>query len=100
MSLNVLAYAKVLEHAIDVFGTQRLAEEWLGRPCKYQDASLSALAPVSCGTSLEASRRDEADPRAATHARQEEHGSRSAHESYGDCPRRIIFAHTVVPRDD
>ena len=30
-------YAKVLEHAINVFGTQKLAEEWLGRPCKYLD---------------------------------------------------------------
>jgi putative toxin-antitoxin system antitoxin component (TIGR02293 family) len=27
-------YAKVLEHAMHVFGTQKLAEEWLGRPCK------------------------------------------------------------------
>ncbi|WP_449430489.1 antitoxin Xre/MbcA/ParS toxin-binding domain-containing protein [Pseudomonas putida] len=28
-------YAKVLEHATQVFGTQELAEEWLGRTCKY-----------------------------------------------------------------
>ncbi|WP_426117246.1 antitoxin Xre/MbcA/ParS toxin-binding domain-containing protein [Pseudomonas sp. DSP3-2-2] len=28
-------YAKVLEYATNVFGSQRLAEEWLGRPCKY-----------------------------------------------------------------
>lgn len=28
-------YAKVLENAISVFGSQKLAEEWLGRPCKY-----------------------------------------------------------------
>lgn len=28
-------YAKVLEHATDVFGSQASAEEWLGRPCKY-----------------------------------------------------------------
>jgi putative toxin-antitoxin system antitoxin component (TIGR02293 family) len=28
-------YAKVLEYAINVFGSQKLAEEWLGRPCKY-----------------------------------------------------------------
>lgn len=28
-------YAKVMEHAIKVFGTQKLAEEWLGSPCKY-----------------------------------------------------------------
>ena len=24
-----------MEHAIKVFGAQKLAEEWLGRPCKY-----------------------------------------------------------------
>lgn len=28
-------YAKALEHAIAVFGTQKCAEEWLGRPCRY-----------------------------------------------------------------
>lgn len=28
-------YAKALEHAIKVFGSLRLAEEWLGRPCQY-----------------------------------------------------------------
>lgn len=28
-------YACVLEQAINVFGTQKSAEEWLGRPCKY-----------------------------------------------------------------
>ncbi|RON55740.1 antitoxin Xre/MbcA/ParS toxin-binding domain-containing protein [Pseudomonas frederiksbergensis] len=28
-------YACVLEHAIRVFGAQRLAEEWLERPCRY-----------------------------------------------------------------
>jgi len=33
-------YAKVLEHAIKVFGSQRLAEEWLGRPCKYLDGDV------------------------------------------------------------
>lgn len=33
-------YAKVLEHAINVFGTQKLAEEWLGRPCKYLDGDV------------------------------------------------------------
>lgn len=33
-------YAKVLEHAITVFGTQALAEEWLGRPCKYLDGDV------------------------------------------------------------
>ena len=26
---------KVLERAISVFGNQKLAEEWLGRPCRY-----------------------------------------------------------------
>lgn len=33
-------YAKVLEHAINVFGSQKLAEEWLGRPCKYLDGAV------------------------------------------------------------
>lgn len=33
-------YAKVLEHAIDVFGSQKLAEEWLGRPCKSLDGDV------------------------------------------------------------
>lgn len=33
-------YAKVLEHAIHVFGTQKLAEEWLGRPCKYLEGDV------------------------------------------------------------
>jgi putative toxin-antitoxin system antitoxin component (TIGR02293 family) len=30
-------YARALERAINVFGTQTLAEEWLGRPCKYME---------------------------------------------------------------
>ncbi len=34
-SAMALHHAKVLEHAINVFGNQKLAEEWLGRPCKY-----------------------------------------------------------------
>lgn len=33
-------YAKVLEHATAVFGTQALAEEWLERPCKYLDGNV------------------------------------------------------------
>lgn len=33
-------YATVLEHAIDIFGTQRLAEEWLGRTCRYLDGDI------------------------------------------------------------
>ena len=33
-------YAKVLEHATAVFGTQKLAEEWLGRPCKFLDGNI------------------------------------------------------------
>ena len=33
-------YTKVLEHATNVFGTQKLAEEWLGRPCKYLDGDV------------------------------------------------------------
>ncbi|MBN2976404.1 antitoxin Xre/MbcA/ParS toxin-binding domain-containing protein [Pseudomonas lactucae] len=28
-------YAKALEHATSVFGTQKHAEEWLSHPCKY-----------------------------------------------------------------
>ena len=28
-------FAKVLEHATKVFGSQRLAEQWLDRPCKH-----------------------------------------------------------------
>lgn len=35
-----LQYAKVLDRAINVFGTQKLAEEWLGRPCKYLDGDV------------------------------------------------------------
>ena len=34
-SALVFQYAKVLESAMNVFGSQKLAEEWLGRPCKY-----------------------------------------------------------------
>jgi putative toxin-antitoxin system antitoxin component (TIGR02293 family) len=33
-------YAKALEHAISVFGAQKLAEEWLERPCKYLDGNV------------------------------------------------------------
>lgn len=33
-------YACVLEHAINVFGAQKLAEEWLGRPCKYLEGDV------------------------------------------------------------
>jgi len=33
-------YYKVLERAINVFGNQKLAEEWLGRPCRYFDGEL------------------------------------------------------------
>jgi len=28
-------FAKVLEHATTVFGSQQFAEDWLDRPCKY-----------------------------------------------------------------
>ncbi|WP_225923582.1 MULTISPECIES: MbcA/ParS/Xre antitoxin family protein [Pseudomonas] len=28
-------YARALEHAIEVFGSQSLAEDWLNKPCKY-----------------------------------------------------------------
>ena len=34
-SAVALQYAKVLEHAITVFGSQPLAEEWLGRPSQF-----------------------------------------------------------------
>lgn len=33
-------YATVLEHANKVFGTQKLAEEWLGRPYAYLDGEI------------------------------------------------------------
>nr|WP_192963540.1 antitoxin Xre/MbcA/ParS toxin-binding domain-containing protein [Pseudomonas fluorescens]CEK42209.1 hypothetical protein PQBR57_0256 [Pseudomonas fluorescens SBW25] len=33
-------YAKALEHATTVFGSQKLAEEWLGRPCKYLEGEV------------------------------------------------------------
>lgn len=33
-------YAKVLEHAIAVFGTQKAAEDWLGSPCKYLEGGV------------------------------------------------------------
>ncbi|HEJ2718215.1 TPA: DUF2384 domain-containing protein [Pseudomonas aeruginosa] len=33
-------YAKILEHATNVFGTLKLAEEWLGRPCRYLDGDV------------------------------------------------------------
>jgi len=39
-SAVALQYAKVLEDAINVFGTQQLAEEWLGRPCKFLDGNV------------------------------------------------------------
>lgn len=36
-SLLAYQYARVLETSTSVFGCQRLAEEWLGRPCKQLD---------------------------------------------------------------
>jgi putative toxin-antitoxin system antitoxin component (TIGR02293 family) len=33
-------YAQALEHAIDVFGDQHLAEEWLKKPCKYLEGNI------------------------------------------------------------
>lgn len=33
-------YAKVLEHAIAVFGSQKSAEDWLGKPCKYLEGGV------------------------------------------------------------
>ena len=28
-------YARVLRHAVNAFGNQKAAQEWLGRPCRY-----------------------------------------------------------------
>lgn len=39
-SVVALQYAKALEHAINVFGSQELAEEWLSRPCIYLDGNV------------------------------------------------------------
>lgn len=39
-SAATLQYAKVLDRAINVFGNQLLAEEWLGRPCRYLDGDV------------------------------------------------------------
>lgn len=39
-SAATLLYAKVRDRANDVFGSQRLAEEWLGRPCRYLDGDV------------------------------------------------------------
>ena len=39
-SASTVQYAEVLKHAIHTFGNQRLAKEWLGRPCKYLDGDL------------------------------------------------------------
>lgn len=33
-------YAKILELAVNTFGTQTRAEEWLGRPCAYLDGEI------------------------------------------------------------
>jgi putative toxin-antitoxin system antitoxin component (TIGR02293 family) len=33
-------YAQALEHAINVFGDQQLAEDWLKKPCKYLDGNI------------------------------------------------------------
>ena len=39
-SAATIHYAKVRDRAINVFGNQRLAEEWLGRPCRYLDGDV------------------------------------------------------------
>lgn len=36
-------YAQTLEHAINVFGSQPLAEDWLKKPCKYLDGNIPLL---------------------------------------------------------
>ncbi|MVV49694.1 DUF2384 domain-containing protein [Pseudomonas sp. PB120] len=33
-------YAQTLEHSINVFGDQQLAEDWLKKPCKYLDGHI------------------------------------------------------------
>ena len=33
-------YAKALEHAANVFGSQQLAEDWLRKPCTYLDGQV------------------------------------------------------------
>ncbi|KAB0495976.1 antitoxin Xre/MbcA/ParS toxin-binding domain-containing protein [Pseudomonas vancouverensis] len=33
-------YAQVLEHAINVFGSQPLAEDWLKKPCKFLEGHI------------------------------------------------------------
>lgn len=33
-------YAQSLEHAIEVFGDQQLAEDWLKKPCKYLEGNI------------------------------------------------------------
>ncbi|MGD8221470.1 antitoxin Xre/MbcA/ParS toxin-binding domain-containing protein [Pseudomonas thivervalensis] len=33
-------YAKALERAVDVFGSQQLAEDWLRKPCMYLDGQV------------------------------------------------------------
>jgi putative toxin-antitoxin system antitoxin component (TIGR02293 family) len=34
---KTVRHAQTLEHAINVFGSQQLAEDWLKKPCKYLD---------------------------------------------------------------
>ncbi|WP_225903944.1 MbcA/ParS/Xre antitoxin family protein [Pseudomonas asiatica] len=34
-SATALQYAQVLEHATAVFGSQQMAEQWLGKSCRY-----------------------------------------------------------------
>lgn len=41
-------YAKVFEHATAVFGTQRGAEEWLGRPCDFLDGNVPLAIVDNC----------------------------------------------------
>ncbi|WP_434603905.1 DUF2384 domain-containing protein [Pseudomonas sp. R3-56] len=32
-----LQYARTLDHATEVFGSQSLAQDWLKKPCRYLD---------------------------------------------------------------
>ncbi|EJM56937.1 Protein of unknown function (DUF2384) [Pseudomonas sp. GM49] len=37
---NTVRYAQTLKHAINVFGNQQLAKDWLKRPCKYLEGNI------------------------------------------------------------
>ncbi|MNL39960.1 hypothetical protein D3C87_1622710 [compost metagenome] len=37
---NTVRYAQTLKHAINVFGNQQLAKDWLKRPCKCLEGNI------------------------------------------------------------